>query len=126
MPEMAKLIEVEREGDKCTLRINGEEFAWHIAPGVDIHVERDEAPSVTLTIMADEVQVADRFRPPPPPEVDWLLKHAETGEEIARYVTRAPVLDDDIVTASDGALWRIKQRDVANLLLHVVPYNRAD
>jgi hypothetical protein len=119
MPELAKLIEVEREGNKSTLRINGEEFAWHIAPGVDLHIERDHAPSVTLTIMADEVQVADRFRPPPPPEVGWLLLDAKSESEIGRYSTAARLLENDIVSTADDRLWRIEHIDPVTLCLHV-------
>lgn len=125
MPEMAKLIEVEREGDQVSLRVDGDEFPWYLAPGVDLHIERGETPSLTLTVLADEVQVSDRLRPPPPPAVDWLLRHAETGAEIARYVSRQHMLEDDIVTASDDSLWRIKRRDEANLVFDIVPYEPA-
>lgn len=125
MPEVAKLIEVEREGDRVSLRVDGEEFPWYCAPGTDVHIERGQTPSLTLTIMADEVQVSDRFRPPPPPEVDWLLRNAETGAEIARYSTRQQMFEDDIVTAPDGAFWRIKRKDAANFLFDVVPYEPA-
>lgn len=121
---MAKLIEVERQGNQTALRVNGETFPWHVAPGMDVHIERGASPSITLTILADEVRVVDRFAPLPPPEVDWLLKHAETDAAVARIRTGAPVLEDDIVTAPDGGLWRIKRKDSPNCLLHVVPYTR--
>lgn len=130
MPDIAKLIEVEREGDSVTLRVDGEEFPWHLAPGVDLHIERGASPRVTLALIADEVQVSDRLRPPPPPEIDWLLRHAETGAEIGRYATRQDHIERDVINAADPSnalgsdrdLWIIKRIDRANSVFDVVPY----
>lgn len=66
MPEIAKQIKVQRNGrpgDKqFVLLVDGKEFPWHITDGgVKTQVAREGLPSVTLTLLADEVVVEDRL-----------------------------------------------------------------
>lgn len=66
MPEIAKQIKVQRNGkpgDKqFILLVDGKEFPWHITEnGVETQVTRDGPPSITLTLLADEVLVEDRL-----------------------------------------------------------------
>jgi hypothetical protein len=124
--QFPKLIEVECKGTDARLLIDGEEFPYFLGDqGVSTQVQSGEMPSVTLTILADEVRVVDRYKPPPPPEHDWLLLDAKTEAEIGRYSTAARLLEDDIVTTADDKLWHIERIDPANWLLYVVPWKPA-
>lgn len=123
MAEIAKQIVVKRQGDEVQLLVDGETFPWAIGLGVDLHVDRTEVPGVTLTLLADEVQVEDRQRKPSPPATDWLLVDATDGTEIAPYSTTQRIFEDDIVTAPDGAYWRVEKIDIAAKCLRVAPYS---
>lgn len=58
--QLAKLIRVERSGGHAKLVVDGEEFPWYIAEtGAAVNVRRDEAPAVTVTILAERVEVED-------------------------------------------------------------------
>jgi hypothetical protein len=122
VPEIAKQITVKREGHTTQLVVDGQPFSWHIAAGVDVHVDRDDFPGVTLTLLADEVLVEDRQKPPPPPEIDWQLVATSDGAEITRLSTFQPVLENDIVTAPDGSLWKVEEVDRAAKRLCASPY----
>lgn len=65
MPELAKLIEVERRHGSVNLKIDGEEFPWFVSlDGVSANVRKDECPAVTVTILADQVRVLDSVATP--------------------------------------------------------------
>lgn len=79
MPELADTIEIEsgltseanEHGSfvRFSLKINGVEFPWHIAED-SLRVQlggRSDLPSVTLTILADEVRVLDSVKQLGPP-----------------------------------------------------------
>lgn len=59
MAELAKSIRVEREGNHERLLINGEEFPWFIGTHISTEVDKGDLPSVTITIVADEVSILD-------------------------------------------------------------------
>jgi hypothetical protein len=125
MPRLAKQIVVKREGNEVELLVDGEPFPWYTGAGIDLHVDRADSPGVTLTLLADEVQVEDRQRKPPPPDVDWLLIDAESDIKVGRYSTNQRFIEGDIITRSDGALSKIEKIDVATKCWHVSPYETA-
>lgn len=54
------LVEVWRTPGAVSLRIDGQEFPWPVSiEGISTQVRRDEVPSITLTILADRVEVHD-------------------------------------------------------------------
>ena len=62
MPEFAKSIEVTRDKGGCTILIDGKELPWHISEdGISTRVARDGIPSVTVTILAEDVQVSHKL-----------------------------------------------------------------
>lgn len=67
MAKRAQVIRVERTpGNRGTLTIDGEPFPWYIAAGgVEVGpVRYDEAPTVTVTIMAGQVEVLNAITDP--------------------------------------------------------------
>lgn len=67
MPVLAELIEVVQQPDgSFSLKVDGTEFPWFIAPGLGVTVSpaEDEMAGVELRILADRVKVDDnRFGP---------------------------------------------------------------
>lgn len=60
MPELAKSVVLRVVGDRYELSVDGEPFPWHIAadtppqPGA---VSRDLVPSLTITLLAECLEV---------------------------------------------------------------------
>lgn len=64
MPEMAKLIRLERRGVGGRVLIDGQEFPWHIAAdGVGYTFDPESVPVVQLTLLAERIEVDDDFSP---------------------------------------------------------------
>jgi hypothetical protein len=62
--QLAKVIKIDRRGQRATLTIDGELFPWAIAAIADVRVALDqEMPSVTVTIFADRVVVIQDVTP---------------------------------------------------------------
>lgn len=60
MPKLAETISVTREGGAWSLKIDGQDFPWYVAPGVFITpIAMDESPGVQVTILADRVEALD-------------------------------------------------------------------
>lgn len=60
MSEMAKVIQVQSRGAFAQVLVDGEEIPWHIARDtIRVDVQPDECPTVTLTLLADRVEVLD-------------------------------------------------------------------
>lgn len=58
-------IRVERQGSSARLLIDGEDFPWPIAwDGIDVNVNPDNIPGVSVTILADRVEVVDALQAP--------------------------------------------------------------
>jgi hypothetical protein len=56
-------IKVNRRGTAAHVTIDGEPFPWFIArSGVRVDVDPDAVPTVTLTILANRVEVDDAIR----------------------------------------------------------------
>jgi hypothetical protein len=58
-PVLAGEIRVTRTGRTVSLRIDGEEFRWYTGRGIQVTVDPDGTPGVTLTIWAEHVRVSD-------------------------------------------------------------------
>lgn len=96
MPDLATAIEVVRDGQNFSLRIDGAEFPWHItADGVRIEVGRDRVPTVSVTIPAESVQVDDSLTSPRSSSAEQHEPSAgtsdrtdwpETARDCARFV----------------------------------------
>lgn len=72
MPRMADLIKVTRKGRTATLEIDGVEFPWYIAEaGVEVDVDTREAPTVTITVLAERVELVNDLLPVRPGEPDF-------------------------------------------------------
>lgn len=61
MPEVAKLIRVERVGRAFKLEINGEEFPYHLAGDQPIttRMEQDGFASIRFTLWAERLELID-------------------------------------------------------------------
>lgn len=58
-------IRIERQGRRARFLIDGEDFPWPIAwDGIDVNVNPDNIPGVSLTILADRVEVVDALQAP--------------------------------------------------------------
>lgn len=65
MTDLAKHITVKQVGADYSLQIDGEEFPWFITvDGVRTTVSREEMPAVTLTIVAERVEVEHAVKAP--------------------------------------------------------------
>lgn len=60
-PSMAKTIVVERVGSSASLKIDGVEFPFLISAQVIVDCTSGDVPSVTVTLLADQVLVANRL-----------------------------------------------------------------
>lgn len=69
MTELAKLITILQHAGGFDLRVDGQEFPWYIAPSSSVQIDRGGTPGVTITLMAERIEV-----------VDTLLALVEEGE----------------------------------------------
>lgn len=51
---------MERAGSRCRIIIDGEELPYAAEPSVDVTVDTEAVPSVTLRLFADRVEVVDQ------------------------------------------------------------------
>lgn len=57
MPEFPK-VKIVRNGSTAEVTVDGKPFPWHIAEGgVEVRVDRNQAPTVTLTLLCERVDV---------------------------------------------------------------------
>lgn len=60
-PSLAKKVEIVRNGNEVHIEVDGEEFPWYTSKGVATVVEKSDAPSITLTIPAESVEIRDEL-----------------------------------------------------------------
>ena len=58
-PRIAKRIDVSKRPGECKLLIDGEEFPYHTTEGIRTDVRRGSFPSITITLLADEIHIED-------------------------------------------------------------------
>lgn len=65
MAELAKVIRLERRGigDGGSITVDGEDFPWHVALGPTLTVDADGLPAVTITLLAERVEVTNDIDP---------------------------------------------------------------
>lgn len=65
-PTLAGTIHIIREGEHFFMEIDGQEFPWHIsADGPTVTTARDQFPSVSISILADNIELIDRVKSKP-------------------------------------------------------------
>lgn len=57
MPEFAEHIRVVRHGNKFSMKINGQDFQWHITDDGVSTVIRNGIPYITVTIPAAHITI---------------------------------------------------------------------
>ena len=58
MSELAKHVVVRRAGSDYEFTIDGEPFPWHVsADGIHLSVQNSNCPAVTITLLAERVDV---------------------------------------------------------------------
>lgn len=65
MPRMPSEIKIVREGGNFEMTVDGQEFPWYIGRD-SISTSVGDCPAVTLTILAESVEVVDRVTAPEP------------------------------------------------------------
>lgn len=73
-PEFPRVIQIRQDHGEGQLWIDGQLFPWPISPDVRPILSRGHMPSVTITLMADRVQVDHEVRwdpALPTPEYAW-------------------------------------------------------
>jgi hypothetical protein len=70
MFEIPKVIRVERAGNSFVLTIDGEEFPYPIAwEPISAVVDPDGSPTLTITLMAEQVEVVNHLHKGAPADV---------------------------------------------------------
>lgn len=99
MPDLAKHIEVIREGGRgYSLRVDGEEFPFLVGETITTETGRDAMPSVKLELFADRVDVRDD----PWPSVSGRSRQHDPTGRLARAEAARDQAEELLLNAQEA------------------------